>query len=55
MTIIGYVKFFDKDGHRNKYLLKVVSWGRIYYIDFDYFMSQYDICTNILEIGYEIQ
>lgn len=50
MTVIGYVKYND-EGVAPKYLLKVVSWGRIYYIRYEEFAGGLSISQNILEIS----
>lgn len=50
MTIIGYVEYYTQDGLVPKYLLKVVSWGRIYYIDYDEYSYKLTLFSNILEI-----
>ena len=50
MTIIGYVEYYNDDQLSPKYLLKVVSWGRIYYIDYDEYSESISYFSNILEI-----
>lgn len=50
MTIIGYSKYHDFNTKNDKYILKIVSWGSIYYVDYDEFKKQLGVFTNILEI-----
>ena len=50
MTIIGYSKYIKDDGISYSYILKVVSWGDIYYIDYDEYADKINYFTNILEI-----
>lgn len=49
MTIVGYVKYLDDSGNYH-YLLKIESWGNIYYIDYDEYADALSYVTNILEI-----
>lgn len=48
MTIIGLYKRTYKSGH--KYILKVVSWGKIYYIDYDRYAKRLNYFSNILSV-----
>lgn len=50
MTIIGYSKSLKGDGINYEYILKVVSWGTIYYINYDEYADHLSYPTNILEI-----
>ncbi len=49
VTVIGCIKYID-DGINVKYILKVVSWGDIYYIRYDDFARGLSCTQNILEI-----
>ncbi len=51
MTIIGYSKFSGKDKKRCSYVLKVVSWGEIYYINYDEYADKLSYFSNILEVS----
>jgi len=52
MNVIGYVKYFKNDNSKAySYLLKVVSCGEIYYINYDYYAEHLSYFTNILEIS----
>lgn len=51
MTVIGYTKYLKEDGISYSYILKVVSWGDIYYVDYDEYADKLSYVTNILEIG----
>ena len=51
MTIIGYSKFLNSEGMDYKYVFKVVSWGKIYYIDFDEYKQYVNPFTTIVKIG----
>ncbi len=50
MTIIGYSKYLQDDGINYRYILKVVSWGEIFYIDYDEYADKLSYFSNILEI-----
>lgn len=50
MTIVGLTKFAtDQPAHYN-YVLKVVSWGRVYYINYDMYANKLGYCSNILSV-----
>lgn len=49
MTIIGYTKY-NKDNDGYGFILKVVSWGMVYYINYDQFADVISPFTNIFEI-----
>ena len=49
MTIIGYMNCCP-DGKNYKNILEVVSWGRVYYIDYNEFSRSLNQFSNILEI-----
>ena len=51
MTIIGYSKYLKDDGIGYSYVLEVVSWGKIYYINYDEYAEKLSWFSNILEIG----
>ena len=51
MTIIGYTKYLKYDGLSYSYILEVVSWGKIYYINYDEYAEKLSYFSNILEIG----
>lgn len=50
MTIIGYSRV-PGDGKSYSYVLKVVSWGKIYYINYDEYADKLSCFSNILEVG----
>ncbi|MCR5129324.1 MAG: C39 family peptidase [Lachnospiraceae bacterium] len=51
MTIIGYTKYLKEDGKTYGYILKIVSWGNIYYVNYDQYTKTWlDFTSNILEI-----
>lgn len=49
MTIIGYSKT-GGNGKSYSYVLKVVSWGDIYYINYDEYADKLSYFSNILEV-----
>ena len=49
MTIIGYIKYINDDGEYD-YLLKVVSWGKIYYVRYDDYSKGLNLTQNILVV-----
>ena len=51
MTVIGYTKYLKYDGLSYSYVLEVVSWGKIYYINYDEYAEKLSYFSNILEIG----
>lgn len=50
MTIIGLLKYGREEDANPKYILKVVSWGRVYYIDYDEYADKLSYFSNILSI-----
>ena len=50
MTIIGYSKYLKDDGLEYEYILKVVSWGGIYFINYDDYAKKLSYFSNILEV-----
>lgn len=52
MTIIGYTKFLIniKNKKEYRYILKVVSWGDIYYINYDDYAKWISDFSHILEV-----
>lgn len=51
MTIIGMNKILNSDGTDYRYIFKVVSWGSIFYIDYDEYKQYINSFTNILKVG----
>ena len=50
MTVIGLSKYYEEETQNPKYLLKVVSWGNIYYIDYDEYADKLSYFSNILSV-----
>ncbi len=50
MTIIGLYQYSDEQSGKDKYILEVVSWGRVYYIDYDRYAKKIDYFSNILSV-----
>lgn len=50
MTIIGLYGYPDGQSGNNRYILKVVSWGKVYYIDYDEYAEKLDYASNILSV-----
>ncbi|MCM1327183.1 MAG: cellulose binding domain-containing protein [Bacteroidales bacterium] len=53
MTIIGLYKYLEGDsdcGLHYEYVLKVVTWGKIYYIRYDQYADNLNYFSNILSI-----
>ncbi len=50
MTIIGIEKYLEESGISYKYILKVVSWGNIYYVNYDEYAKKLSSFSNILEL-----
>lgn len=50
MTIIGVIKYINENGTGYDCFLKVVSWGKIYYIRYDDYSMHMDYFCNILSI-----
>ena len=51
MTVIGIYKSFDKVNRHYDYIMKVVSWGGLYYIRYDEYQYFLSPVSNILAIG----
>lgn len=51
MTIVGYQKYIDDTSMDYHYILKVVSWGDVYYVNYDEYMQKLSYVTNILSVG----
>lgn len=51
MTIVGYQKYIDDTSMDYHYILKVVSWGEVYYVNYDEYMQKLSYVTNILSVG----
>lgn len=50
MTVVGLYKYADKNPMDYKYVLEVVSWGDVYYIDYDEYAQKLGYFTNILSV-----
>lgn len=50
MTIVGLHKYAGDKPLQDKYILEVVSWGRVYYIDFDTYAKKLSYYSNILSV-----
>lgn len=50
MTVIGLYKCMDKGTRDYRYILEVVSWGAIYYIDYDEYADNLSYFSNILSV-----
>lgn len=50
MTIIGLYGYPAGKSGNYRYILKVVSWGKIYYIDYDEYAEKLDYASNILSV-----
>ena len=50
MTIIGLYRYLDEDSTDYEYLLKVTSWGEVYYIRYDDYIEKLSYFSNILRI-----
>ena len=51
MTIIGIYKYLDSESTECSYLLKVESWGKLYYINYsDQYADRMDYTSNVLLI-----
>lgn len=50
MTIIGLYKCPGPQPWEYKYILEVVSWGKVYYIDYDLYAEKLDYFSNILSV-----
>ncbi len=51
MTIVGYQKYIDETSMDYHYILKVVSWGDVYYVNYDEYAQKLSYVTNILSVG----
>lgn len=50
MTIVGLYKYSDGQPWNYKYVLEVVSWGKVYYINYDIYAKKLDYFSNILSV-----
>lgn len=50
MTIIGLYKYASDQPLQYKYILEVVSWGKVYYIDYDMYSKNLNYFSNILSV-----
>ena len=48
---VGVVKYYDGIG-KERFLLKIVSWGKTYYVNYNEYAQNLSFSTNI--ISYEI-
>lgn len=53
MTVIGLIKYLNEDGTAYDYVMKVTSWGKIYYINYQEYSKNFSTFSNILSIGKE--
>ena len=53
MTVIGLIKYLNEDGNGFDYVMKVTSWGEIYYINYQDYCKNFSCFSNILSIGKE--
>lgn len=51
MTIVGYQKYIDDTSMDYHYILKVVSLGDVYYVNYDEYAQKLSYVTNILSVG----
>ena len=50
MTIIGLYRYASERPLQYKYILEVVSWGQVYYIDYDMYAKNLNYFSNILSV-----
>lgn len=50
MTIIGLYRCPGEQPWNYKYYLEVVSWGKVYYIDFDMYAKKLNWFSNIMSV-----
>lgn len=50
MTIIGLYRCPGEQPWNYKYILEVVSWGRVYYIDYDMYAKKLNWFSNIMSV-----
>lgn len=50
MTIIGLYRYPVGQQQDDRYILKVVSWGSVYYIDYEMYARKLDYFSNILSV-----
>ena len=50
MTIIGLYQYLDETSWENQYILKVESWGNIFYIRYDEYAENLNYFSSILKI-----
>lgn len=50
MTITGLYKYPGEQPWSYKYILEAVSWGKVYYIDYDSYAKKLDYFSNILSV-----
>lgn len=50
MIIIGLYKYVGERSLQYEYILEVVSWGEVYYIDFDMYAKKLNWFSNIMSV-----
>lgn len=50
MTIVGMYKFATDQPMHHNYILEVVSWGQVYYINYDTYANKLSYFSNILSV-----
>lgn len=50
MTIVGLYRFASNQPLQYKYILEVVSWGHVFYIDYDMYADKLGYYSNILSV-----
>lgn len=50
MTVIGLYKYAGDEPLQCRYILEVVSWGKVYYINYDMYANKLGYCSNILSV-----
>lgn len=53
MTVIGLIKNLNEEGTGYDYVMKVTSWGEVYYINYQDYSKHFSVFCNILSIGKE--
>ena len=51
MTVIGLEKTINTEGTDYDYVMKVTSWGTVYYINYNEYSKNLSYFTNILSVG----
>ncbi len=50
MTIIGLYKYVNEEECENEYILKVLSWGEVYYIRYEEYVDEISYFSNIIKV-----